>query len=265
MPNAASLYYYTSSNGNRSYPPLVLIHGAGGSHLYWPSEIRRLPNFRTLALDLPGHGKSTGHGLQTIAAYSDRIIEWMNAIKLHRAIFIGHSMGGAIALQLALNHPERTLGLGLIGTGAKLPVDPLILDNTLNPQTYPSAIATIVAKSFSPAADPHLVDLAQNRYEKTRRSVLHGDLLACNVFDRAANLPALKTPTLVVCGQHDELTPPRYSQFLADQIPNAVLRIIPDAGHMVMLEKPQEMAAILVKQLAEIPYNPGLVLQKSVT
>ncbi len=265
MPNAASIYYYAAPNGNGTHPPLVLIHGAGGSHLHWPAEIRRLPNFRIFALDLPGHGKSEGHGLQSISAYAERVIEWMSLIQLHRAIFVGHSMGGAIALQLALNYPEQTLGLGLVGTGAKLQVDPTILENALNTQTYPSAIAQIVAKAFGSQADQRLVELAHKQYEKTRRSVLHGDLLACSSFDRMQSLSAIKTPTAVICGQDDELTPPRYSRYLADQISNANLSIIPAAGHMVMLEKPQEVATALTEHLADIPYNPGTVLRRDET
>ena len=63
MPVAADLYYHIyegSEEGRR--PPVVLIHGAGGTHLHWPSEVRRLPGYRVLALDLPGHGKSGGAG-----------------------------------------------------------------------------------------------------------------------------------------------------------------------------------------------------------
>jgi len=263
MPNAASIYYHASKTGYGDSPPLVLIHGAGGTHLHWPAEIRRLPNFRVYALDLPGHGKSSGRGLQTIEAYAESVIEWLEAVGLHRALFVGHSMGGAIALTLAKNHASQVLGLGLVGSGARLRVDPRIFENTGNTQTYPTAIATIIAKAFSPTANPRLVELAQQRMAKTRPSVLHGDLSACNSFDIMASLPTIKLPTLVVCGQADELTPLRYSQHLADQIPNGTLQIIPAAGHMVMLEKPQEVAAVLARHLSGIPYNPGRVLRRS--
>ncbi|MGD9091656.1 MAG: alpha/beta fold hydrolase, partial [Anaerolineales bacterium] len=126
MPVAADLYYHTYHED--IYPPVVLIHGAGGNHLYWPSEIRRLAGFHVYALDLPAHGKSGGLAQQSIEAYAGAVIAWLDSIGLHRAIFIGHSMGGAIIQVLALDHPEHVLGLGLIASGAKLRVAPQLLD-----------------------------------------------------------------------------------------------------------------------------------------
>ena len=78
MPIAADLYYHAYQEGEKL--PVVLIHGAGGTHLFWPSEIRRLLGFRVFALDLPGHGKSSGRGLQSIAAYATSVLDWMAAL-----------------------------------------------------------------------------------------------------------------------------------------------------------------------------------------
>jgi len=86
---------------------------------------------------------------------------------------------------------------------------------------------------------------------------LHGDFLACNAFNIAETVSEIRVPTLVICGQDDKLTPLRYSQFLADQIPAARLEAIPDAGHMVMLEQPQAVAGALIDFLAGISFHPG--------
>lgn len=94
MPFAADIYYHVYQEGE--YLPVVLIHGAGGTHLHWPPEIRRLRGFRIYALDLPGHGKSKGRGLQTITAYAQAVYEWVGAVGLHKAFFVGHSMGAEI-------------------------------------------------------------------------------------------------------------------------------------------------------------------------
>jgi pimeloyl-ACP methyl ester carboxylesterase len=259
MPIASNIYYHLSKKGSGSHLPIVLIHGAGGSHLYWPPEIRRLPDLRMYAIDLPGHGKSGGHGLQSIDAYAGSIMDWMESIGLHRAVFAGHSMGGAIALTLAQKFPEHVLGNVLVSTGAKLRVQPAILENTETRQTLPTAISAIISKSFDSNTDTRLVELAQKRMLETRPSVLHGDFIACNGFNMMASLPAIRTPTLVVCGENDQLTPLRYSQYLSDNIPAAILKVIPNAGHMVMLEQPKSVVEVLTRFLSSVPFQPGQV------
>ena len=256
MPIDSKINYRLSNHGNGIQLPVVLIHGAGGNHLFWPPEIRRMKGFRMYALDLPGHGRSKGHGLQDIKTYADRISNWMNSIKLNRAVIIGHSMGGAIALTLTREYEEKVLGLGLISTGARLRVNPFILENTRYSQTFPTALSFIISKSFSKDASPKLVSLAKRRMADTRPSVLHGDLLACNNFDLTGSLQQIRTPCLIVCGQDDEMTPPRYSQYLSEIIKSANLNLVPGAGHMVMLEKPKIVTDILKRFLNQIPFHP---------
>lgn len=255
MPVVSNIYYYLFEGSEEGlHPPVVLLHGAGGTHLYWPWEIRRLPGYRVFALDLPGHGKSSGRGRQSIAAYADAILEWMEGLQMHTAVFVGHSMGSAIALSLALNHPEHVLGIGLVGAGARLRVAGELIDGTASQATFYSAVERLVQWSFSAAASPRLVELALQRMAETRVSVLHSDLLACDDFDALDRVAEIRKPTLVICGVDDKMTPLRYAQFLANSIPNARLKIIHEAGHMVMLEQPQATAAALVDFLADIPY-----------
>ena len=155
MPIAADIYYHLYQGGSGESPPIILIHGAGGTYLHWPAEIRRLSDYRVFAIDLPGHGKSEGRGQQTIEAYARNILSWLKAVGLHRAIFIGHSMGAAIALTLAHNHSDHVLGLGLVGAGARLRVAPVILENSANPQSSPrllrSSFHGLSAKKQIPA------------------------------------------------------------------------------------------------------------------
>ena len=255
MPVVEDIYYHLfegSEIGQK--PPVILLHGAGGNHLYWPSEVRRLPGYRIYAIDLPGHGKSAGRGWQSIAAYTQVVLDWMGAVGLHGAIFVGHSMGSAIALSLALEHAEHVMGLGLVGAGARLRVAAALLESAANPTTFHHAVENVVAWSFSPAASDQLIKLATARMAETRPSVLHGDFLACDGFDVIRRLEEIHCPTLVLCGEDDRMTKPRYSRFLADNIPNARLQLIPAAGHMVMLEQPQAVAAALANFLEGIVY-----------
>jgi pimeloyl-ACP methyl ester carboxylesterase len=163
-------------------------------------------------------------------------------------------MGSAIAISLALDYPEHVLGLGLVGAGARLRVNPVLLESAASPTTFYSAVETVVQWAFSPQAPEQLTSLATRRMAETRPSVLHSDFIACAAFDETERIAAIHQPTLVICGQDDKMTPLRYSQFLADTIPNAELEVIPEAGHMVMLEKPLAVATALANFLDDIVY-----------
>ena len=248
MPTAANIYYHAYEGiGGGKHPPVVLIHGAGGNHLYWPSQIRRMPGLRVFAPDLPGHGKSEGRGEQTIAAYASAILEWLQAIDIHQAIFVGSSMGSAIALHLALENPEHVAGVSLIGGGARLAVNPLLLQETSQATTYHTAIDRLVHWYFSPQTPEDLVQLCARRMGEIRYSVFNGDLLACDAFDVTDRLGNICQPTLVLCGSDDKMTPPRLSQILARSIPGAQFELIEEAGHMVMIEHPELVASRLAQ------------------
>lgn len=260
MPSVCGIYYSVHEGKGGDSLPVVLIHGAGGTHLHWPPGIRRLSRYRVFALDLPGHGKSDAvDGEQSIAGYVHRVRDWMTAIGLSRAVLVGHSMGGAIVLEMAIRYPEQVFGIGLVSSGARLPVNPALLQRTAGAVGFYQALEMIVSWSFAPQAPPRLVELAFRRMSETRPSVLYGDLLACNSFDVTVLLERIDCPTLVVCGEEDKMTPMRYSQTLASAIPGARLERIANAGHMVMLEQPEQLTAVLSSFLERIPYSSGEV------
>jgi pimeloyl-ACP methyl ester carboxylesterase len=258
MPVSGNLYFSQHCEKVAENPPVVLIHGAGGTHLYWPPEIRRLPGYCVYAIDLPGHGKSElCDGQQTIGEYARYLVKWLESIQLRRAVLVGHSMGSAIALALAIHHPEYVVGLGLISGGARLRVHPDLLNYAADMTTYFKAADLLISCSFSTNAPPRLVELASKRIRETRQSVFQGDLQACDRFDVMDRLVEVRQPTLVVCGTDDQMTPLRYAQFLSNTIPNARLSVIPDAGHMVMLEQPRLVAESLLSFLQDISFHPG--------
>ena len=184
MPYAAGIYFQVCGrNLGEQTPPIVLIHGAGGTHLYWPSSIRRLQGFRVYALDLPGHGKSQGGNPQSISAYTEFLQEWMGVVGIHQAVLVGHSMGSAIALTMALNAPTIVVGLSLLGAGASLRVSPDILENISQLTTFHKAVHTVVQWSFSARSPQALIENAERRMLETSPGVLLSDFQACNIFD----------------------------------------------------------------------------------
>jgi len=225
--------------------PVVFVHGAPANHLVWGLQVRALGDIaRAVALDLPGHGRSDPPGRDSVEAYRDVVVGLLDALGFERAVIVGHSMGGAIAQTLALSHPDRVAGLGLVGTGARLRVLPEILDGLL---TDPDQVARLfIEYAYAPGLAPALRQRAEDEFRACPPRVAHGDFSACNKFDTLTRLAEIRAPTLVVCGRADRLTPAKYSVYLATHIPNAYLVFIEHAGHSVMLEQPDEMNKTLI-------------------
>lgn len=251
------MYYFASGEEHWSCPAVILLHGAGGNHLYWPPEIRRLIGQRVYALDLPSHGKSNGIGLQSIEDYAEAVLKFMDSLKIRKAVFVGHSMGGAIALWLGIHRPSRVLGLALIGAAPKLRVSPELLSNASNTLTFPAAVRMLIENSFSTSAPARLKELAAQRMSEVRSSVVHGDFLACDAFNEVNLLGRIKAPTLIVCGTEDKMTPIYLSQAMHQHIKDSLIRTVDGAGHMVMLEQPLVVANVLQLFLNGILYQPG--------
>ena len=224
---------------------LVLVHGAGGSHLDWPAPLRRLRETNVYALDLPGHGRSEGTGRSSITAYRDFLFAFLDAMDLEKAIVVGHSMGGAIALDFALHYPGHVDGLILVGSGARLRVAPAILTGILS--DFEATVDLVCDYAFGPSASEQLKRLGRQRLLNTPPEVSHGDYTACDAFDVMGRLGEVRCPTLVIGGTADRLTPPKYSVYLRDHIPGAELVLVDAAGHMVMLEKPEVVARAISK------------------
>jgi len=163
---------------------------------------------------------------------------------------VGHSMGGATAIEVALTHPELLAGIVLVGSGARLRVNPLIMDEI--PKDYAHAAELITQWAFSPKTHPKLKRASFRELLEVPSSVTYGDFQACDHFDRMNEIARIALPTLIVCGEDDALTPVKYSRYMKEKIPNAKLVIIPDAGHSVMLEKPEELNAALRWFISEL-------------
>ena len=223
-------------------PALVFVHGAGGSSLSWIIQYRQFKGRRRIVqLDLPGHGRSGGQGRTDLGEYAEIVTGLLDAMAIERAVLFGHSMGGAIALELALRHPERVAGLVLTATGAKLGVSPLMLQQIEQaPETLPALMGDWIC---APGAPDEIVQRSVKMLTEAAPGVLANDFRACNVLDLRPRLAEITAPCLIVGGTGDLLSPPRYSEYLAEQIDDADLLLIENAGHMVMVEQPEEYRA----------------------
>lgn len=226
--------YYAGDN-SLGGSPIIFCHGSGGGHHHWLYQLKNLRNpVNPLAVDLPGHGRSEGDALNSVAAYRDWLHNFSQAAGIEKFIPAGHSLGGAIALDYAIHYPDHTSGLILVGTGSRLRVLPALLE-TLREGRVPLDFADFL---YSQKADEKLLARGREEVAACAASVYYADLSACDCFDISSELSRISVPALIICGTDDRLTPVKYSRFLADNIPWSRIEIIEGAGHMVMLEKP---------------------------
>ena len=232
-------------------PPLICIHGAGGTHSHWGYQLRELSDIaQVYALDLPGHGRSAPPGRDTIAGYSTVVRGVMDELGLERAALAGHSMGGAVALQSALDAPERVIGLGLVGAGGRMRVAPAILDGLSGDRL--ATIRTIVEYSYAPDMPERMRHQAEAAYALCDPAVYRGDFLACDAFDVLPRLGEIGCPAAVICGTADRMTPPKYAEALRAGIRGSALTLIAGAGHMAPIERPAEVSAALRELIARL-------------
>jgi len=229
-------------------PTLLFIHGAGGSHKIWEPQVKFFRD--ALAVDLPGHG--AGVGKRTIDEYVKEVKKFCDENGLKSIVMIGNSMGGAIVQKFALDHPEYLKAIVLVCTGAKLRVVPTIFETIK--KNHSQAVELITELSFFDKASNGKKKRAAEDMKNISLEVIYGDFEACDKFNVMERIKEIKVPTLIICGLEDQLTPVKYSEYLTNNIPNSKLEIIADAGHMVMLEKPEEFNEKLekfIKKLAE--------------
>lgn len=233
-------------------PSLLFIHGAGGDGLVWDAQAgffsSRHPAYR---LDLPGHGLSSGDGEDEIPAYADWVHSLIETgLPKHDWVLAGHSMGGAVALQLVLDHPAHLKGIVLVATGAKLGVLPAIMQMLeSNPQGF---LETIDLAAYCSGTPAEVREMASRSILNCPPQVTLKDFKACNRFDLRTRLHEIALPCLIVCGEKDRLTPVKHSEYLHQNLRSSTLVLIPDAGHMVMAEKPDAFNQALSKFLDEI-------------
>jgi len=249
------LFYRDFRKQLQDQVPLLLVHGAGASYMDWPVQLRRHPEAQVITPDLSGHGDSPGSGHDHIGAYVEDLLALMDALEIEKAIVGGHSMGGAIAQTMALNAPDRVVGLLLVATGAHLPVNPLILDGlqTDTEATVRRIIRWSWAKSFS---DEWLAEVPLKRLLTVDPTVTRNDYAACAAFDVREQLGSIQAPTLIVAGEVDKMTPLAHSEVLAAGIPDADLVVIEGGGHMLALEQPEIFTKHVIAWLRRLR-SPG--------
>ena len=248
---AGALRYAKRGSGDRT---VILLHGFGGDLDNWLFNIDAIAESATVyALDLPGHGQSAKSlANPNLATMSDVVVEFMDKLDIGQAHFVGHSMGGAIAMRIAADKPERVVSLTLIcSTGLGPEIGSYVGDYVAaqSRKDLKAALENLFADKT--LVSRKLVDdvLKYKRLDGVERFLKS---LAETMFgggrqhdEPAARLAGRLPPTLVIWGKHDQVIPVSD----ADRLPGAQVNIL-DAGHMVFMEKPGEVNTLIKQHIA---------------
>lgn len=218
-------------------PNLVFIHGAGGDRTQWQDQKTFFQNlgWGVVIPSLPGHGQNSSINSLSISKCVDEISLLITSLDLEQVSLIGHSMGGAIALQFVLQDEESIIkNLVLIGTGANMYVNPIIFE--LIEANVNQASQVITKFAYGENAQEELKQKNENIMRKTRSQILYDAFKACSLFDVRNEINKIGIPTLIICGENDKMIPVKFSSFLNENIHQTNLVIIPRAGHYVFQE-----------------------------
>ncbi len=250
--DSVSLAYEIQGSG----PLTVFLHGIGGNRTNWYNQLEHFSDhFCAVTWDARGYGASADSPQPLkFSDYADDLRRLLDHLRAERAHIVGLSMGGMIAQDFYSRMPERVATLALVDTSAGFGaaseeerrdflarrLDPL--EKGLTPSDIAPGVVQVLASQYAtPAAREQLIaSLSALRVEPYKQA-LH----AIVTTDFRTLVPTIAVPTLVLVGEDDIVTPPPASEFLARNIPGAVLAKIPQAGHLTNIEKPQEFNAAL--------------------
>lgn len=232
-------------------PAVIFIHGAGMDHTIWALQTRYFAHRgrAVAALDLPGHGRSEGPALGSIAELAAWLGRFIAAAGVNEVSLAGHSMGALAALECAAGLGARLRALALLGVAPAMPVHPDLLaaaaaDDHLAFELITSwSHGRIGHRGGNRAPGLWLLGGGERLLERARPGVLSRDLTACNAYEEARGLEVaaqVACPSLVLLGAEDRMTPAAAGRKLAAAIPGARVVELADCGHMMMLEKPDE-------------------------
>ena len=245
------IHYHTAGHLGVSQGQRVLyVHGTGCDGRVWERHINAIADSHTpVAIDMPGHGQSSGSGFRGAADYTHYTVRLADHLGWDKFVIAGHSLGGGIALTTAIYYPDRLAGLMLIDTGARLRVDPNVLENSRRLAAGEEGIPIDPRLGFAKSTSQSLVDTINALTEETDPKVTYKDWISDDTFDCMSRVANIQTPSIAICGDEDYFTPAKYAQFFHDRMPNCQLQIIPQAGHWTYEEQPETFDRIVREYL----------------
>lgn len=243
-------------------PTVILLHGLGADSTIWAATLATLSEkVHVIALDQIGFGRSDKPPLDyRIATFSDFLHAFMQAAKIPKATLVGSSLGGWIAADFAIQHPEMVEKLILVDSAGIKPRDwkgSRSIPVNLNPASLLDTRRMFEKLFFdkSMITDQLVERVFENRMRNGDSYTVARVLAGLDQDDQwlEKRLPRIKAPTLIVWGHNDELTPVDRAEIFRKNIPNSRLAIIPQCGHVPQIEKPAEFSKLVLEFLFPNP------------
>jgi len=253
MPFCADLFYRTYHGELKGFVfPVILLHGAGGSLMGWPSNLRRLPGQRVFALDLPGHGHSVQPACRTMRCLVRKLHHYVTEMGFYHVILIGYSLGGALALSYASAYSEQITGLITISCGDQFEMPEGLLGKLRKPADTRKSIEIFNQAAFHPAFPQAERRAILASMSKMNSEVLLADFSIGAEFCFNSQSPMLKFPSLFIGGKSDLISPPGSLRRASRYFEKSSVTFIEKAGHMVVYEKNEDLRDKVSKFLARI-------------
>jgi pimeloyl-ACP methyl ester carboxylesterase len=248
------IHYHTAGDLSASHGQRVLyVHGTSCDGRVWQRHMQAIAGSHTsVAIDLPGHGKSSGDGFRGVADYTHYTIALADRLGWDRFVIAGHSLGGGIALTSAVYYSERLAGMMLIDTGARLRVDPDVLENARRVAVGEEPIPIDPGLGFAKNTPQSVLDAINTLTADSDPRVTYKDWISDDTFDFMSRVGNIAVSSIAICGEEDYFTPVKYAQYLADRMPNCQLAIIQNAGHWTYAEQPETFDRIVQTYLANL-------------
>lgn len=242
-------------------PVILLIHGAGMDGTIWQLQTRYLAyrNYRAVAIDLPGHGRSEGEALTSVESMADWVAAFAVAGGFGTVHVVGHSMGSFVALELASRYADVIGSITLCGTATSMPVHPDLLAKAADDLHGAAALmadwghARPAHVGLNPTPGLWMMGGARALVENSKPGVLAVDFRACMAYENAKVAAATtRCPVTVVIGLGDKMTPPKAGRTLAAAFPSATVIELEDTGHSMMTENPRAVRAAIVAAVMSV-------------
>jgi pimeloyl-ACP methyl ester carboxylesterase len=242
------VYCYTGARSpDPARPSVVFVHGAANDHSVFALQSRYLAHHgrNVIAVDLPGHGRSAGAPLDSVAAIADWIAGLLDASGIGRAAIVGHSLGALAALEAASRHPDRVERIALLGPAFPMAVSDALLDAARVDDHAALELIAVWSHSAGKQLGGHpvpgmwMMGGALRLMERSRPGALYVDLCACNGYANGlAAAAAVRCPALLVLGARDLMAPPKAAQGLIAALAEKQVVTLADCGHAMMAEQP---------------------------
>ena len=266
--NGHSAYAYTGGKAfDAALPTVVFIHGAQNDHSVWGLQSRWFAHhgYGVLAVDLPGHGRSSGPALASVEAMADWLLALLDAAGVRRALLAGHSMGSLVALEAASRAPGRVRGLAMLGTTWPMKVSDSLLATSRDDEDAAIDMVNIwshsgiAQKPSSPGPGFSVMGGARRLMQRMSAinpdALFHTDFAACNAYANGeAAAGAVRCPAVFIFGARDMMTPPRSTELLTGAIAHGKVVTV-DAGHSLMAEQPDAVLDALIAFAATLDHE----------